>query len=244
MLEHQPAAYAADVGIEGGRVPLADRPRIAVLNKVDVPAARELAELVRPDLEARGLRVLEVSAVSHEGMRALGFVLAEMVQAARDAAPPAAPTRVVLRPAPVDEVGFSVRRREHGERVYYQVRGAKPERWVRQTDFANDEAVGYLADRLARLGVEEELFRAGAVAGDEVVIGPESGGVVFDWEPTLTTGPELLGARGSDARLEDQARPTRSEKRAGYHERMDAKAQAREELWTEREAGHWTDPED
>ena len=30
---------------------------------------------------------------------------------------------------------------------------------MRQTDFTNDEAVGYLADRLARLGVEEALAR-------------------------------------------------------------------------------------
>jgi GTP-binding protein len=41
--------------------------------------------------------------------------------------------------------------------------GAKPERWVQQTDFDNDEAVGFLADRLAKLGVEEELFKQGAV---------------------------------------------------------------------------------
>ena len=32
---------------------------------------------------------------------------------------------------------------------------------MRQTDFSNDEAVGYLADRLARLGVEEALAEAG-----------------------------------------------------------------------------------
>ncbi|MGL1447041.1 Obg family GTPase CgtA, partial [Vibrio parahaemolyticus] len=43
---------------------------------------------------------------------------------------------------------------------------------MQQTDFQNEEAVGYLADRLARLGVEDELFRAGAVAGATVVIGP------------------------------------------------------------------------
>ena len=55
---------------------------------------------------------------------------------------------------------------------------------MRQTDFANDEAVGYLADRLARLGVEEALFKAGAVAGAEVVIGGDDNAVVFDWEPT------------------------------------------------------------
>ena len=41
------------------------------------------------------------------------------------------------------------------------VEGAKPERWVRQTNFDNEEAVGYLADRLARLGVEEALAKAG-----------------------------------------------------------------------------------
>ena len=42
------------------------------------------------------------------------------------------------------------------------VRGEKPERWVRQTDFTNDEAVGFLADRLNRLGVEEAAGRAPA----------------------------------------------------------------------------------
>ena len=124
------------------------------------------------------------------------------------------------------------------------MRGSKPERWVRQTDFTNDEAVGYLADRLARLGVEDALYEAGAVAGDEVRIGPEDNSVVFDWEPTLLTGSELLGGpRGTDVRLEDRARPTRRQKRSEFKERMDAKTAARDERWTEREAGVWTDPE-
>src|ERR1700759_2327524 len=48
---------------------LTDRPRLVALNKIDVPEARELADLVRPELEARGLEVHEVSAVSHEGLR-------------------------------------------------------------------------------------------------------------------------------------------------------------------------------
>jgi len=104
--------------------------------------------------------------------------------------------------------------------------------------------VGYLADRLARAGVEEALFKAGAVAGDEVRIGPDHNSVVFDWEPTLLTGSELLGGpRGTDVRLEDRARPTRGQKRREYTERMDAKAAARAELWTEREQGVWTDPD-
>jgi len=52
------------------------------------------------------------------------------------------------------------------------------------------------------LGVESELMRQGAVAGDEVVIGPEHDAVVFDWEPMVDTGAERLGPRGTDSRLE------------------------------------------
>ncbi|MDF2848643.1 MAG: obgE [Oerskovia sp.] len=244
-LEAELDAYAGDLDIEGARLPLNERPRLVVLNKIDVPEARELAELVRPDLEARGLRVFEISTASHEGLRPLTFALAELVDQARREAPAPAPARTILRPKAVDDAGFTVTRKGGAETgFYYEVRGSKPERWVRQTDFSNDEAVGYLADRLARLGVEEKLFKAGAVAGDEVRIGSDKNAVVFDWEPTLITGSELLGGpRGSDLRLEDTSRPTRSDKRREYTERMDAKAEARAELWTERESGHWTDPD-
>lgn len=244
VIESELAAYAGDIGIEGGRVPLTERPRIVVLNKVDVPEARDLAEMVKPELEARGLPVFEVSTASHEGLRPLTFALAERVERARREAPQPEATRVVLRPKAVDDSGFTVTRREGGGAVWFAVRGEKPERWVRQTDFSNDEAVGYLADRLARLGVEDALYSAGAVAGDEVRIGPDSNAVVFDWEPTLMTGAELLGGpRGSDVRLEDRSRPTRGEKRQEYRERMDAKTAARDELWSEREHGVWTDPD-
>ncbi|WP_166349938.1 GTPase ObgE [Phytoactinopolyspora limicola] len=180
---------------------LDDRPRLVVLNKIDVPEARELAEFVRADVEARGWRVFSVSAVSREGLRELTFEMARIVTAARSAAPATEPTRLVLRPVAVDDDGFTVTKEHDHNGERFRVRGAKPERWVRQTDFTNDEAVGYLADRLARLGVEDELVKAGAQEGDEVVIGGEDA-VVFDWEPTLQAGAERLGPRGSDPRLE------------------------------------------
>ena len=245
VIEAELAAYAGDLGIEGGRVPLMERPRVVVLNKVDVPDGRDLADLVRSQLLERGLPVFEVSAATHEGLRPLTFALAELVEQARAAAPVAEATRIVLRPRAVDDAGFTVTRREEGGSVFFAVRGGKPERWVRQTDFSNDEAVGYLADRLARLGVEDKLLHAGAVAGDEVRIGPDENAVVFDWEPTLMTGAELLGGpRGTDPRLSEGDRPTRGEKRTEFKERMDAKAAARAELWTEREAGHWSTPDE
>ncbi|HWS58093.1 MAG TPA: GTPase ObgE, partial [Actinotalea sp.] len=243
VIEGELAAYAGDLAIAGGEVPLTERPRIVVLNKIDVPEARELADLVRPELEARGLRVFEISAASHEGLRPLTFALAEMVGQVREAARLVEPARIVLRPKAVDDAGFTVTRHDDADRTWFQVRGTKPERWVRQTQFSNDEAVGYLADRLARLGVEERLFAVGATPGAEVVIGAGPDAVVFDWEPTLLTGSELLGGpRGTDLRLDDSGRPTRAERRQDYKERMDAKTEARTELWTEREAGHWTEP--
>ncbi|GAA4700446.1 GTP-binding protein [Promicromonospora umidemergens] len=245
VIEAELAAYAGDIGIEGGRVPLTERPRLVVLNKIDVPEARELAEFVKSDLEARGLRVFEISTASHEGLRELKFALAEIVEKARAAAPAPEPAPVVLRPRAVDESRFTVRRLGGDETGYwFEVRGTKPERWVKQTDFNNDEAVGFLADRLAKIGIEDGLFKAGAVAGDEVRIGNPSNAVVFDWEPTLQTGPELLGGRGTDLRLEQSERPTRGDKRREFNERMDAKTEARRELWTEREAGVWTDPDE
>ena len=230
--------------VPDGQVPLRDRPQIVALNKVDVPEGRELADFVRPEFEARGYRVFEISTVSHEGLRQLGFALGELVDEARAAAAaaPVAP-RIVMRPKAVDEAGFVVRPEGGSYGTIYRVLGQKPERWVAQTDFTNDEAVGYLADRLARLGVEDQLVRAGAVAGSTVVIGPGSG-VVFDWEPTLTSTAELMTApRGSDLRLDENRRATRAERRSDYHERMDAKAEARAELEREREAGLWSQDE-
>lgn len=242
-IETELAHYAP--AVDAGAVPLMDRPRVVVLNKVDVPEAKELAEMVTPMLEERGLPVFTVSAVAHTGLRELGFALARLVAEHRAAEPEVDEPAVVLRPTgrTTAAAAFEITRHQRGSGPIFQITGAKPERWVKQTDFTNDEAIGFLADRLAGLGVEDGLMEAGATPGDDVVIGPMEGGVIFDWHPSLTTGPELLGARGSDARLDDNQRRTTKDRRRQYRERMDAKAAAREELWTEREAGVWTDPE-
>ncbi|HEX3612102.1 MAG TPA: GTPase ObgE [Sporichthyaceae bacterium] len=198
------AVIEAELSAYGG---LDDRPRMVVLNKVDVPEAAELAELVTADLVAQGLPVHHVSAVSHHGLRALGFAMAEVVAAARAAAPPLAPSPIVLQPKAVDDTGFTVTVEEYEGAPAYVVRGEKPQRWVRQTDFSNPEAVGFLADRLARIGIEDRLLELGAQEGDTVMVGGSGplseGAVVFDWEPTIKAGAELLhGRRGTDLRLE------------------------------------------
>ena len=179
-IEEELAAY-------GG---LADRPRLVVLNKVDV--AQDMADLVHNAVAERGLPVYETSVATHQGVQQLTYALAEAVRAARAAEPPPEATRIVLRPRAVDDSGFTVREEGGG----YVVRGERVERWVRQTNFDNDEAVGYLADRLARVGVEDALRKAGAEAGAEVTIGDWT----FDWEPA--TEETFQGTRrGEDPRF-------------------------------------------
>jgi GTP-binding protein len=192
-LEAELAAYEELTGAA-----MADRPRIVALNKIDIPTAKELADLVQPELEARGLVVHQVSAATTEGLRDLAFTMAAVIAKARAAAPAAEPTRIVLRPEPVAGPDFTVVAvGENGFRIV----GDKPRRWILQTDFANDEAVGYLADRLAKLGIEQALADAGATPGAEVLIGEEDNSVVFDWDPDITAHGATFGPRGTDARL-------------------------------------------
>src|ERR1700733_4014255 len=180
---------------------LTTRPQLVVLNKIDVPAARELADLATEEIT--GYQTYEISAATGEGLRQLGFAMAEVVRADRETKPVEEAARQIKRPMITlkakDDPGFEIVRTAEGS---FFVVGEKPRRWVQQTDFSNDEAVGYLADRLARLGVEEALKAAGAEPGADVLIGDPDDAVVFDWDPgaPMAGGPRR-GPRGTDPRL-------------------------------------------
>jgi len=190
IIERELKNYSAD---------LSDRPRIIALNKVDLPDGQAIAEMVEPQFKERGFEVYKISAAARMGLQELLYAMARTVKDYRSSQILDEKTRIVLRPTPVDDRGFKVNANEDGS---FTVIGAKPERWVHQTNFSNAEAIGYLADRLASLGVERELFKLGAKAGDEVRIGSDDDAVVFDWEPTIEAGAELLsGPRGDDMRI-------------------------------------------
>ncbi|MEI6216148.1 MAG: GTPase ObgE [Actinomycetes bacterium] len=179
---------------------LSERPRIIALNKVDLPDGKAMADMVQPILEARGYTVFQISAASHIGLTELNYAMARIIQEQRKIEATKVKSRIILRPVAVNDSGFTVTANEDGT---FTVLGEKPVRWVKQTDFGNAEAIGYLADRLAMLGVERELFKKGAKAKSEVQIGEGEMAVIFDWEPTIEAGAELLaGIRGQDRRLE------------------------------------------
>ncbi len=185
-----------ELSLYGG---LEDRPRIVVLNKIDVPEGKELAQMILPEIHARNLEGYLISAVSREGLKEFLFAVAELVVQWRKTHTQDENARIVIRPDGVGALGFQV---THDGNRYY-VTGNKVERWIRQTDFSNDEAVGYLADRFQVLGIEEALRKAGAQPGAEVAIGEGENAVIFDWDPGIDTGVKnVRGPRGTDIRLD------------------------------------------
>lgn len=271
-LEHELAQYADQLDVPLGSIPIAERPRIIILNKADIPDAKELAEFVKPDFEKMGHKVFIISTASHEGLKQLTYALSALVEEmrvqVRERMAAAEEERVVIRPlderdpnaqrkrrnAKAQGLGYDFeieREQDRDGNFWFTVTGQKPERWVRQTNFDNEEAVGYLADRLARLGVEDALRAKGAHVGDEVRIGRGANAMSFDWDPTVQAGAEMLDGdphaqRGHDLRLEEaqglNRRRTNTERRRQYHEWMDAKTAVREAMMAERQAGHWADP--
>jgi len=185
-----------ELSLYGG---LEDRPRMVVLNKIDVPEGKELAQMILPEIHARNLEGYLISAVSREGLKEFLFAVAELVVQWRKTHTQDENARIVIRPDGVGALGFQV---THDGNRYY-VTGNKVERWIRQTDFSNDEAVGYLADRFQVLGIEEALRKAGAQPGAEVAIGEGENAVIFDWDPGIDTGVKnVRGPRGTDIRLD------------------------------------------
>ncbi|AKA97201.1 GTPase ObgE [Corynebacterium ulcerans] len=214
-LETELAAYQSALDDDTGLGDLRDRPRIVILNKVDIPDALELAEFLKEDIEEKfGWPVFIISAVARKGLDPLRYKLLEIVQEDRRKRPKQKyEERIVVRPQAVDsrkkKKDFEIIEDPDVENGYV-VLGEKPERWIIQTDFENDEAVGYLADRLARMGVEDALFKKGARPGCTVSIGEVS----FEWEPTTAAGVEVtMSGRGTDMRLDKNTRMSASERK-------------------------------
>ena len=155
---------------------LAQRPRLVAVNKTDVIA--DAAEIGRW-AEERDLPVHLVSAVTGEGIDGLLYALSAAVeQTVREA--PERQGFVLHRPM---RPGFSVSREDD----VWVVSGRGAQRAVNLDDLTVLEAADFVAERLRRIGVDEALREAGAVAGDDVRIGD----LVFSFEPDEPEADEL-----------------------------------------------------
>lgn len=211
--------------VPAGQTPLIERPQLVALNKIDIPDAQDLAEFVKAEFEARGYPVYLISSATHQGLKELNFALAQIVAEERKNQVAQTSKRISLLNEKPQDSKWEVRVESINEESVYRIIGAKPERWVAQTDFSNADAVSYLSERLAKLGMDDELYKRGAKRGSTVVIGTENG-VVFDWDPLVTSMDEAL----------DDERRTNQQRRQEYYEMMDQRAKGRAERQAVREA--------
>lgn len=135
---------------------LAQRPRLVVLSKMDLPEARDaLATIEGP--------VFPISAVTQTGIPALLHAIADEVERATKEGDDRE-GYILHRPI---GPGFTVRR----EGGAWLVEGRDAERAVAFHDLTILEAADLAARRLKRLGVDDALRAAGAEPGDAVRIG-------------------------------------------------------------------------
>ncbi len=151
---------------------LADRPQVVVLTKLDIPAAQEKAPDLREELEAEGYEVMEISAVTQQGVKELIYHISQVLAELPDPEP-------VVEEAPVyrpleDENQFQVRRDEDGA---WRVVGVGIERTTQMLNWEQEEAVDRFQRQLRAIGITDALTKAGVAIGDTVRIGEAE----FEW---------------------------------------------------------------
>ncbi len=152
---------------------LADKPRLVVLNKIDLDFEGAIEKVALPFREA-GHRVFVLSGVSGEGVQEFLYACAEIVQKVDEEAPP-----VVLRPQPVKpkQEEWRVEKDEDG----FRVEGDPVLRIAHRADFSSHEGLRFFHRSLVRAGVIEALRKAGATDGDTIRIG-DTEFTFTDWE--------------------------------------------------------------
>ena len=174
VIEHELASY-------GG---LDDRPRLVALNKIDVPDGREMADIVRADLEARGLQVFASAPPVRRGP-ARADLRDGRDRAGRASGPRPTPSRADRHPArrrstaarTFTESPSTTRRRAGGCAARSPSAGSgRPTSATTRPSASSPTGSTGSASRPG-------WSQLGAVEGDAVLIGHPDNAVVFDFKP-------------------------------------------------------------
>jgi len=144
---------------------LAKKPQIVVLNKMDLPDAREVYPLLQKKLQAD--QVYAISAVTREGVQGLLRALADRLT--KLPKEEAAPELFVFRPHErMESATFEITREAQG---VYRLSGEEITRLANMTDWSNDEGIERFERIMINRGVSAKLEEAGVQFGDTVLIG-------------------------------------------------------------------------
>jgi GTPase len=147
--------------LEAWNPKLLEKPVLLVLNKLDLPDARERLS----ELRERFSGVSGISAATREGVRELVFTVARTVENAP------APEVVALPPATIELAPSDAFVLERGSDGAFELSGKRVERLAAMTNFDSDESLARFERALAKMGVEKKLRDMGAAEGDTVRIG-------------------------------------------------------------------------
>lgn len=145
------------------------RPEIIVATKMDAPGATERFTAFHDQLVAEGVaedHIMAISSVTHSNLQLLMHKTADLLATAQfvplkeDAEPV-----MTYTATPDDEI--KVEDTEHA----WVVTGKKIERLTAMSNLQHDDGVIRFARMLRKLGVDDALREAGAVNGDQVLIG-------------------------------------------------------------------------
>ena len=141
---------------------LIKKPFIIIANKMDIEGAKEnLKEFKK---KVKDTKIFEVSALEDKGLEDAMDYLGELVYNAPVEEPEETENFVLYKFK--EEKPFTIER----ENELYVVKGEKVEKLLEMSRFDNDEEIRRFANKLRRMGIDDELIKMGIKEGDKVRI--------------------------------------------------------------------------
>ncbi len=153
--------------IEAYSEDLATKPRLVVINKIDIPEAQENAPILRMELESRGETVYEISGVTGQGVRELMEAISRRLAEIPEEERPTVEEERVYTLESEDERAWTA---ERLSAHHFRVSGVNLEQRFRMTDFTLEEAAERFQRMLELWGISARLEQLGIKPGDFVHI--------------------------------------------------------------------------
>ncbi len=141
---------------------LKNKPMFIAANKIDLPGAEENLERLREKLKGENIPIYPVSAATRQGFTPLMRALAARI-------------RELPEPERFEEEELEEEKTERSFQIAqragaYEVTGTAVTELVRSVNFGDEDSLQYFHRSLRKLGIIDELRRAGAGEGDTVRI--------------------------------------------------------------------------
>jgi len=168
MINHELAAFSQA---------LAGKPQIVVVNKMDLPDAREMWPLIEQGLAERGVQARRISGATGEGVQALLGTIAERLSEIPIEASTEAELQEIVAEPERDERAFTIGISPSG----WHVHGVAIERAAHMTNWDQEESLARFQRILEAMGVTMALREAGVSEEDTVFIGDVE--LQWGWQP-------------------------------------------------------------